>query len=61
MKLSSSFLVIYSCNNFFSQNEFHSEMFFQHLLHLKRCTLLFSLYGLYACENVDNCERPLKT
>ena len=50
-------------NNFFSQNEFHSEMFFQHSLYLKTCTLLLTplslVYGLCACENVDDCERPL--
>ena len=38
-------------------------MFYQHLLYLKKRTLLFTpsplVYGLYACENVDNCERPL--
>ena len=38
-------------------------MFYQHLLYLKKCTLLFTplplVYGLYACENVDNCERPV--
>ena len=63
MKVSSSFLVIHSCNNFFSQNGIHSEMFYQHLLYLKKCTLLFTHLplgnGFYACANVDNCERPL--
>ena len=40
-------------------------MFYQHLLYLKKCTLLFPpsplVYGLYACENVNNCERPPNT
>ena len=60
MKVSSSFLVICSCSNYFSQNEFHSEMFYQHLLYLKKCTLPFTpyplVYALYACGNVDNCD-----
>ena len=63
MKVPSSFLVINSCNNFLSQNESYSEMFYQHLLYLKKCILLFTpsplVYGLYACENVDNCELTL--
>ena len=36
-------------------------MFFQHLFYLKcvYCNLPLPLvYGLYAWENVDNCERP---
>ena len=36
---------------------------YQHLLYLKKCTLLFTpcalVYGLYASEDVDNCEQPL--
>ena len=38
-------------------------MFYQHLLYLRKCTSVFIpsplVYGLYACENVDNCERLL--
>ena len=57
MKVPSSFLVIYSCDHFFSQNEFNSEMIYQHLLYLKcvHCPPP-PVYGLQACENVDNCE-----
>ena len=36
-------------------------MFYQHLLYLKKCTLLFTPspgVRLYACENVDNGEQP---
>ena len=62
INVSWSFLFIYSCNHFFSQNGFHSEMLYRHLLYLKskHCYLpLPQVYGLYTCENVDNCERSL--
>ena len=62
MNVPSSFLVIYSSYQFVSQNGFHSELFYQHLLNLKsvHCYLLLPLvYGLYVCESVHNCERPL--
>ena len=40
MNVSSSFLVIYNCNHFFvSQNEFHIEMFYQHLSYLKKVNI----------------------
>ena len=37
-------------------------MFYQHLLYLKVYIAIYPLllvYGLYACEIADNCERPL--
>ena len=64
MNVSSSFLVIYSSNHFVPQNGVLSGMFYQHLLYLKsvHCYLPPPLvYGLYAFENVDNCEQPLNT
>ena len=56
MKFSSSFPVISSCNQFFSQNGFRSEMFYQNLLYLRKHTSLFIpsplVYGFYACEKM---------
>ena len=38
-------------------------MFHQHLLYLKKVYIGFYplslVYSLYACENVNSCERPL--
>ena len=48
MKVSSSFVVIYSSNNFF------------HKIRSKKVYIAFNplplVYGLYSCENVDNCK-----
>ena len=40
-------------------------MFYQHLSYLKSVHCYLTppplVYALYACENVDNCERPLSS
>ena len=54
MNVSSSFLVIYSCNQFFLQNWFHSEMFYQHLSYLKKVYIAINVQYVK-----DNYERPL--
>ena len=44
----------HSCNQFFSQNEFHCKVYIS-------IYPLPLVYSLYACEYVDYCERPLSS
>ena len=64
MKVTSSVLVICSCYHFFFHKMGFIVKFSFNIYYISKsehCSLPPPLvYELFACKNVDNCERPLR-